>query len=139
MGLIIDSSLWIDYFRSKTPRAVKERVIAYIDDPLATLCEPVRFEILRGASKIERKSIDDLFATFPLEENPPALWERAIVLGQKCKDAGIHPPGMDLLIAQISLDKGHGIVCYDKHFVEIAKVCPLRVKLLIRETTSKLG
>jgi predicted nucleic acid-binding protein len=139
MGLIIDWSLWVDYFRSTTPKAVKEQVVAYINDPQATLCEPIRFEILRGASKAERKGIEDLFATFPVEENPPDLWQGAMVLGQKCKDSGIHLPGLDLLIAQIALDKGHGIVCYDKHFVEITKVSRLRVKLLNREGTGKAG
>ena len=80
------------------------------------LCEPVRFEILRSAFRRERKYIEETFATVSLISSPTNLWEKSILLGQKCLDSGAKVPPIDLLIAQIC----------------ITKISPLEVWLLSR-------
>jgi predicted nucleic acid-binding protein len=132
MGTLIDSSLWVDYFRARTPRQVKAQVVSYVDDREAVLCEPVRFEILRAALPSERRQIEETFATLPLASTPPDLWRQSELLGQQCLAAGTQPLAMDLLIAQICLAHEFEIVTFDKDFGNIAKVCRLKVRLLNR-------
>ena len=132
MGTLIDSTLWVDYFRAKTPNAVKEQVVSVVNEPDAVLCHPVRFEILRAALRSERRLIEEAFATIPLVSSPPDLWEQSALLGQRCLDAGFRPPPIDLLIAQVSLHHDLEIATFDQHFSEVAKTCRLKVRLLVR-------
>src|SRR5947208_2952007 len=80
--LLIDSTLWVDYFRSKTPLSVKQQIIQFVDAAEAALCEPVRFEIVRAALRRERSRIELAFATLPLLPSPSNLWQAAALLGQ---------------------------------------------------------
>lgn len=132
MAIMIDSSLWVDFFRLQTPLAIKRQIMGWVDKPDAVLCEPIRFEVLRAARRAERQCVEETFATLPLLATASDLWERAIELGQNCFDAGVNPPAMDLLIAVSSLDHGAELVSFDMHFSEIAKVCPLKVRVLTR-------
>ncbi|HEY0457325.1 MAG TPA: PIN domain-containing protein [Verrucomicrobiae bacterium] len=132
MATLIDSTLWVDYFRSKTPLAIKEQILPLIRDPGAVLCEPVRFEILRAALRSERKLIEEMFLTFPCVITPPALWKESVTLGQRALDAGHQIPAMDLLIAQLCLHHDLELITFDNHFFHVAKVCPLKVQILTR-------
>jgi predicted nucleic acid-binding protein len=132
MASIIDSSLWIDYFRAKTPALVKQQVVAEVDNADALLCVPVQFEIVRAALRSERSRVQHVFATVPLLSQPPDLWREATALGQRCLDAGIQTRSLDLLIAQVALHHHVEIVTFDSHFAAIAKASALKVRLLIR-------
>src|SRR5437667_4607540 len=132
MAALIDSSLWVDYFRAKTPAPVKQQVVSEIDSAEALLCVPVRFEIERAALRAERARIEQVFATVPLLSQPPDLWKEATALGQRCLDAGIHPRSLDLLIAQVAQHHQVEVVTFDTHFAAIAKASALKVRLLIR-------
>jgi hypothetical protein len=64
MALIIDSNLWIDFTRLRTPRALKEFILPFILDPDVQLVEPVAFEDLRSASVQETKLLEEQLKTF---------------------------------------------------------------------------
>jgi predicted nucleic acid-binding protein len=132
MALMIDSTLWVDYFRSRTPLVIKQQVVPFIDRTDAAICEPVRFEVLSGALRRERRQIEETFHTLPSLRPPEDLWARATVLGQQCVDRGVQPRSLDLLIAAICLDHAAELVTFDVHFGQIAKVAPLRINLLTR-------
>lgn len=132
MSLLIDSSLWVDYFRPKTPVKIKQQIAPFINSADAVLCEPIKFEILRASPRRERAGIEALFATFPLLETPLDLWPHAATLGTKCADAGFNPPALDLIIAQVALEYQCELVTFDSHFLEIARVSPLKVQSLKR-------
>src|SRR5687767_824570 len=132
MASLIDSTLWIDYFRARTPPRVKQQVIPFIDAADAVLCEPVRFEILSAALRRERRQIEETFQTLPLLASPANLWLAATSLGQQCLDRGLQPRSLDLLIAAICLHHAAELVTFDAHFAQIARICPLRVNLLPR-------
>jgi predicted nucleic acid-binding protein len=132
LTFLIDSTLWVDFFRAKTPAAVKHQIIPFIDAAEAVLCEPVRFEILRASFRRERPRIEATFATLPLLADPPDLWESAAALGQKCVEARFIPPAIDLLIAQTALAHAAEVITFDSHFTEIARVSSLQVRLLRR-------
>ena len=129
---LIDSSLWVDLVRPKTPEPLKRQVQQIILDPSVALCEPVRFELLFAALSSETKRLEEFLATVPLLQTPPGLWPEASRLGQRCVSAGFVPRAMDLLIAQIALHHHALLVTFDKHFQQIAKVSSLQVNLLTR-------
>lgn len=132
MATIIDSSLWVDHFRPRTPLAVRQQILPWIDGPGGALCNPIRFEILGFAPRNERAHIAALFETYPVLADPAGLWRGAMELGQKCRDAGCQVHAMDLLIAHVCLAHEAELVTFDRHFIEIAKVCPLRLRYLSR-------
>jgi len=41
MTLLLDSSLWIDFTRSRSPTALKQFIAPFVLDPQAHLAEPV--------------------------------------------------------------------------------------------------
>jgi predicted nucleic acid-binding protein len=132
MGLIIDSSLWVDYFRGKTPAAIRYQAAQYINSAEARLCEPIRLEILHAARDLERDKIESTFDTVLMLDTPDDIWEKAILLGQKCVDSGFNAHSMDLLIAVTCLDADSTLITYDSHFAKIAQVCSLKLNLLAR-------
>ena len=72
MARLIESSLWVDFTRRKSPVALKRYIEPWILDPSAVLCEPVIFEILRHATESERPLIEAQFFTYPVLPTRPA-------------------------------------------------------------------
>mgnify|MGYP002622247319 CR=1 FL=1 len=133
MALLIDSSLWVDFTRRKSPPALKSLIHPWIIDPAAALCEPVAFEVLRHANPDERPPLTAQFATLPLLATPPELWRQATRLGQDCRDGGFTAGSLDLLIAALAIHHQAELVTFDSDHVEIARHTPLKVRLLSRD------
>jgi len=127
MATLLDTSLWIDFTRSRSPQALKRFIAPFILQPDAHLAEPVVFEVLRHATAAESKQLAQQFQTLPMLLTPPDLWTRAAALGQLCRQKNITVGALDLLIAGIALHHG-------ADFQKIAGVSPLCVKLLVRPT-----
>ena len=134
MPTLIDTSLWIDFTRTRSPRTIKRFVAPYILHPEAHLAEPVVFEILRHATTAEAKQLTQQFQTLPMLAAPPSLWTQATALGQACRRKNIAVGSLDLLIAAIALHHGAEVVTFDGDYQKIASVSQLQVKLLQRPT-----
>ena len=103
MTLLLDTSLWIDFTRARSPASLKQFIAPFILDPEAHLAEPVRFEMLRSARPDETRQLTAQFATLPLLSTPVDLWEQAIELGQACRQIGQTVLSLDLLVAVVAL------------------------------------
>jgi predicted nucleic acid-binding protein len=132
MAKLIDSSLWVDFTRAKSPPALKAVIQPWLLDPEACLCEPVAFEILRHATPAEQKQLEAHFATFPLVPTPATLWRDAAALGRRCRAKGTTPGSLDLLIAALALHHHAELITFDAVFSAVAKASPLRLQLLTR-------
>lgn len=132
MAAIIDSSLWVDFTRARSPRKLKEFIAPYVLAPDAALAEPVVFEVLRHAGDDERRPIEAQFRTLPLLPTPPGLWRTATRLGQACRKAAVRAGSLDILIAAVALHHGAEIQTFDADFHAIATACGVRVKVLLR-------
>lgn len=132
MTLLVDTSLWIDFTRSRSPRALKQFIAPYVLDPTAHLAEPVRFEVLRAATGREARQLQAQFASLPLLTTPENLWQRAIDLGQACRQIGRTLLSLDLLIAAVALHHNAVLVTFDADFEAIASVSALRLNRLTR-------
>jgi predicted nucleic acid-binding protein len=131
---LVDTSLWIDFTRTRSPRVLKQFIAPYILSPTSHLAEPIIFEILRHATAKERGLLNQQLQTLPLLATPPSLWMQASELGQACRDKGCTVGAIDLLIAGVALANQALVVTFEEDFQKIAKVCELQVKLLRRPT-----
>jgi predicted nucleic acid-binding protein len=129
---LIDSSLWIDFTRERSPPAIKQFVSTYIFAPDAALAEPVAFEVLRYATDQEAAGLEEQFQHVPLLRTPADLWSRAAELGQRCRKIGFAPGAMDLLISCVAIEHGAELITFDADFQQISRASSLRVKLLKR-------
>jgi predicted nucleic acid-binding protein len=134
MATLIDTSLWIDFARVRSPKAIKRFIAPYILDPEAHLAEPIAFELLRHATAAEAKQLGQQFATLPMLATPALLWTQAADLGQACRRKNISVGSLDLLIATIALFHGAEVVSFDEGYTKIAGIANLQVKLLQRPT-----
>jgi hypothetical protein len=76
VAALIDSSLWIDFTRARSPRALKQFIAPYILAPDAALAEPIVFEVLRHATEREIGPLEAQFQTMPVLATPVDLWAR---------------------------------------------------------------
>lgn len=132
MARLIETSLWVDFTRSKSPLALKTLIQPWILDPLACLCEPIAYEVLRHATPQEQKQIRAQFETLPLLATPAHLWSDATLLGQKCRAAGFNAGSLDLVIATLCIHHGAELITFDADYLSIARISALRVHHLSR-------
>ena len=132
MTLLIDTSLWIDFTRTRSPLALKQFIAPHVLDPTAHLAEPVRFEVLRAATAEEARQLAAQFANVPLLATPADLWQQAIDLGQACRQIGRTVLSLDLLVAAVALHHDATLVSFDTDFEAIAAVSALRLNRLSR-------
>src|SRR5262245_59174260 len=134
MPTLIDTSLWIDLTRARSPQAVKQFVASYILHPDAHLAEPGAFEILSHSSAAEARSNQQQFQALPTLATPPDLWTHATHLGQACLRKGFNVASLDLLIATVAIHHAAELITFDSDFQHIAGVSGLQVNLLVRPT-----
>ncbi|MCC5804922.1 MAG: PIN domain-containing protein [Opitutales bacterium] len=132
MARLIESSLWVDFTRAKSPPALKAMIHPCILDPDACLCEPVAFEVLRHATPDERPKIEAQFATLPLLPTPVCLWRDATRLGQTCRQEGFNAGSIDLIIAATAIHHDAELITFDTDYAGIARHSQLKVRLLTR-------
>jgi predicted nucleic acid-binding protein len=134
MATLIDTSLWIDLTRARSPRALKAFIAPYVNDPEACLAEPIVFEVLRSATDAEAQRLTRQFETMPLLASPVDLWSRGVELGRTCRRAGLIAGSLDLLIAAVALYHTAELVTFDAAFRKIGVLSGLRVSLLKKPT-----
>ena len=132
MGQVIDTCVWIDHLRKRTPEATRRMADAAVNVADALMCEPVRFELLAGASRKERPLLLRRLETMPLLHTPPRLWSEASKLAADACDAGLRVPSVDLLIAALCIHHAVALTTFAAHFAELGRLSKLRVNLLIR-------
>ena len=132
MIMLLDSSLWVDFTRARSPAPLKKFIAPFVLNPEAHLAEPVRFELLRSARPDEIRQLEAQFATLPKLTTPADLWQRAIGLGQACRQFGRTVFSIDLLVAAVALHHNALLVSFDADFEAIASVSELRLQRLDR-------
>jgi predicted nucleic acid-binding protein len=114
-SVLLDTSVWIDALRGKTPEIVVVAQGLLNDDRVLT-CGPVIFEIKRGLRLPERKKILPLFDALIRLSVGETIWDAAGDLDATLRKKGITIPPMDVLIAQICLHHKVVLFTLDEHF-----------------------
>jgi tRNA(fMet)-specific endonuclease VapC len=114
-SVLLDTSIWIDALRGKTPNIVA-LTQGLLNDDRALTCGPVIFEIKRGLRSPERKKILPLFDALIRLSFDEAIWDAAGDLDASLRKKGVKIPPMDVLIAQICLHHKVVLFTLDEHF-----------------------
>lgn len=119
--VLIDSSVWIDYFRGRNIEVARE-VDQLLDEDRVALCGMVELEILQGLRDKERQKVKDLFAVLHFVE---AERDDFIVAGEclsSLRQKGITIPASDCLIAMQCHRRDILLFSLDSDFDHIAEL-----------------
>jgi predicted nucleic acid-binding protein len=119
--ILVDSSIWIDYFRSGVGKQY-DMIEYYIDTNSIVICGIIELEILQGAQKKERNLIEDLFSALPYIETSRNDFLRAAELLGSLRKQGITIPLSDGIIAAQCLRRDIFLMSTDKHFDYIERL-----------------
>ncbi len=122
--MLVDTSVWIDFFRGETIRVLEEALAAHI----VILSPIVVAELISGTpNPQERRAIEDLVSDLPLHETPWAHWIRVGLLRRRLQNRGLAVSTPDSHIAQCALDRDALLLTRDEVFWKIADSEELRV------------
>ena len=125
MKVLVDSSVWVAYFRgtgdlSAVELLIEEGLVVTNDLILAELTPPL---LVRGERKLIRLLGD--IERFPLTLD----WDGIIQLQVTCIRNGINKVGIpDLIIAQHAMQNNFSLFSMDKHFPLLSKHVPLALQ-----------
>jgi predicted nucleic acid-binding protein len=119
--VVVDSSIWIEFFRGKDGLVVSE-LSRLLDADAVALAAPVRLELLSGASSKDGARLARLLSALPLWFPEPDLWGKLEQWIDRARRAGHRFGGMDLLIAGITADNGASLWSKDTDFVRLERL-----------------
>jgi len=117
-SIMLDTSVWIDAFRGKTPHIVAVTQ-ALLNDDRILICGPVIFEIKRGLRPPDKKKILPLFDALIRLSVDETVWDSAGELDASLRKKGITIPPMDIIIAQVCLHHKVSLFTLDEHFQSV--------------------
>ena len=123
--ILVDSSVWIDFFSSAPGRAGDElrRMIAEAE-PFA-LTGVVVTEILQGLTRNASQIEHYLEQWETLEQHGFSTYREAAAIFRQGRAKGISLTTIDALIAAIALDHAASVFTLDKDFTRIARLTRL--------------
>ena len=119
MSVLIDSSVWIEYFRSGNNF---EKVDFLIDENLVVINDLILTELTPFLRIRKQHKVNELLRTV----NKLVLdlqWRELADLQYTCLVNGLNGAGLpDLIIAQNAMQHGSKIYSLDKHFAKMADI-----------------
>lgn len=125
--IIVDSSVWIEAARRDGDIAVKVGLEGVLEEYEATLCGPVRLEVLGGAKRSARAVLEHYFQAIPYFPIRERHYDWAVRSSWKLRDAGLTVPWNDILIASFALEAGCRAYAKDKHFELMRPILGLKL------------
>ena len=122
MQVLVDTSIWIDYFRSGEHSAALDNLI---DENLLVISDIILVELVPFLRIKKQTAVIQLLheiKRIPLNID----WEEIIECQVKCLKAGENGVGIpDLIIAQNAMDNDCLVYSLDKHFSLLSRVMKL--------------
>ncbi len=123
MSVLVDSSVWIAYFRG----ADDETLESLIDENLVTVNELILAELLPALYLRRQRRLITLLQQIVRPEIV-VDWDDIVQMQLTCLRRGINRVGIpDLIIAQHAIQHQLDLYSYDKHFVHMADHLPLAI------------
>jgi predicted nucleic acid-binding protein len=128
--ILVDSSVWIDFFSSSPGRAGAElrRMIAEAE-PFA-ITGVIVAEVLQGLTRNVTQIEHHLSQWEMLEPRGFATYREAAAVFRLARAKGITLTSIDTLIAAVALEHGASVFTLDKDFARIARIAPLSLYAL---------
>jgi predicted nucleic acid-binding protein len=122
VSVLVDSSVWIDYFRGSGPGSALDHLI---DEDLAVVNDLILAELLPALHMRRQRKLVRLVkevASYPLDVD----WDGIVQLQITCLRNGINKVGIpDLIIAQHAMQNGLELLSRDRHFSQLSQHVPL--------------
>ncbi|MBI2841112.1 MAG: PIN domain-containing protein [Acidobacteria bacterium] len=116
--VLLDTSVWIDALRGRTP-AVVACVQRLLNDDRVATCGPVIYEIHRGLRSGERDEVLSLFRALHRITFEESDWEDAGTLDASLRSRGRSLPPMEVLLACLCLRHKVKLFSLDVHFTQV--------------------
>jgi len=117
--VIVDTSIWIEFFRNPLSPEKKE-VDVLLDDDRAVLVGIVLAELLQGTrSQKEFELIKSALTALPFYEVSTQGWIKTGATASQLRKQGITIPLSDCLIAALAIENGCRVYSLDPHFEKI--------------------
>jgi tRNA(fMet)-specific endonuclease VapC len=120
--IIVDTCVWIDFFRNpesnislRLKQLLLERRVVMVGIVLAELLQGIK-------SPKEAKTVKEALGRLPYLEITKEMWEKAGDLASSLRKGGKTIPLSDLLIAAASQLADHEVFTVDPHFNEVEGV-----------------
>lgn len=124
--ILIDSSAWIEYYRSSGDRRAQEAVAEAIEDDQAAVNGIIRVEILGFApDELRLRQLTSDFDGYHQISLGPEDFHLASSIGFHLRRQGITVPATDLIIAASSIRADARLYHLDRHFEQIAAASDL--------------
>ena len=128
--MLVDTSVWIDYFNGHASSQANRLAVAIADGESIVIPGLVLTEILLGLpSESESIKIAGLLSAFNLLNEPnPADYVEAARIYRLCRSKGYTIRStIDCIIVQLCLRDNWPLLCKDRDFINIAKCLPLQL------------
>ena len=121
MSVLVDSSVWIDYFRGSNNTDRPDKLDYLIDEGLLVTNDLILAELIPPLNIRNQRRIISLLKR--LSRIPVNIdWEDIIDMQTKCIRKGINKVGIpDLIIAQNAIFNSLDLYSHDKHFKLMSK------------------
>jgi len=124
VSVLVDTSVWIDYFRGAgsatvVDRLIEENLVATNDLILAELIPPLHLRRERKLVALLRE----------IRRHPVSIdWDDIIRMQISCLRQGVNGIGIpDLIIAQNAIQNRLELLAHDKHFALMSEHMPLSI------------
>jgi hypothetical protein len=125
--LLVDSSIWIDAWRSRPDPEVVALLDEWIREDRVATTPVIRVELLSGAAhEPEFRRISDHVGFFHTLDTGHAVTSLAARTGFDLRRRGYTVPTPDLMIAAAAMHAGCRLAHRDDHFDLIARHTPLK-------------
>lgn len=120
--VLIDTSSWIEALRQTGNTEVRERVTSLMISGRAAWCDMVIVELWNGArGDYEKQKLKELEKEILSLQITTAVWQKAKILAQRCRQSGQTVPSADLVISACALSHNVAIEHCDDHINFILK------------------
>ena len=121
MKTIVDTSVWVQYFKSQPN--IAEKIDQGLLSGTVYMVGPVVAEVLQGArTEKDYTALYNSIDGVPFIETNFSDWRLAGELSFKLKEKGVTLPLTDCLIAAISINNNAFVHTLDQHFTQIPGV-----------------
>ena len=125
--VLIDSSVWIDFFRNRGSR-FRDKIELLLQSGRAVYTGIIAMELINGAKgEKELQVLENLFASMERINEKEATHLNAGKLGHKMARKGHTLGVVDLIVAQLVIENNSILLTLDEHFKIIANYSELRL------------
>jgi predicted nucleic acid-binding protein len=119
--ILVDTSVWVDYFRGAS-REIIAHIHKLLDEDQAALAMPVRIELLGGSSKKDLPKLRRALSGLPVLTPGRSSWELVETWVDIAVFEGERFGVSDLLIGALATERGFQVWSLDSDFGRMQKL-----------------